>query len=203
MATAPRQAPVATKARAEVMATAPRQAPVATEARAEVPVEAAQGLAPASGSRAVVVEVPDDDSPPPGCDQWASFSTLSPESQEGALVRRREGHIVARGRGHGAEASSSHAGHSAQVEGVADDPPAFADAQAEQELWGGAPQPRHHARPRAERGAEGPRRPRVAHLLGRAPLLVSLFPSFPRAVFRIVMLTGFGLWVPGARAPRP
>jgi hypothetical protein len=38
-----------------VMATAPRQAPVATEARVEVPAEAAQGLAPASGSRAVVV----------------------------------------------------------------------------------------------------------------------------------------------------
>jgi hypothetical protein len=61
---------------------------------------------------------------------------LSPASQEGALVRRREGHMVAGGRGHGAEASSSRAGHSAQVEGVPDDPPAFADAQVEQELWG-------------------------------------------------------------------
>jgi hypothetical protein len=44
-----------------------------------------------------VVEIPDDDSPPPGWDQWASFPTLSPESQEGALVRRREGHMVAGG----------------------------------------------------------------------------------------------------------
>jgi hypothetical protein len=44
--------------------------------------------------------------------------------------------MVAGGRGHGAEASSSRAGHSAQVEGVAGDPPAFADAQGEQELWG-------------------------------------------------------------------
>jgi hypothetical protein len=51
-------------------------------------------------------------------------------------VRRREGHMVAGGRGHGAEASSSRAGHSAQVEGAAGDPPAFADAQGEQELWG-------------------------------------------------------------------
>jgi hypothetical protein len=102
----------------------------------EAPAEVAQGPAPASGSRAVVVEVPDDDSPPPGWDQWVSFPTLSPESQEGALVRRRDGHMVAGGQGHGAEASSSHAGHSAQVEGVADDPPSFADAQAEQELWG-------------------------------------------------------------------
>jgi hypothetical protein len=51
-------------------------------------------------------------------------------------VRRREGHMVAGCRGHGAEASSSHAGRSPQVEGVAGDPPAFADAQGEQELWG-------------------------------------------------------------------
>jgi hypothetical protein len=84
----------------------------------------------------VVVEIPDDDSPPPGWDQWVSFNTLSPESQEGALVRRREGHMVVRGRGHDAEASSSRAGHSAPVEGFAGDPPAFADAQGEQELWG-------------------------------------------------------------------
>jgi hypothetical protein len=84
----------------------------------------------------VVVEIPDDDSPPPGWDKWASIPTLSPESQEGALVRRRDGHMVAGGRGHGVEASSSRAGHSAQVEGIAGDPPAFADAQGEQELWG-------------------------------------------------------------------
>jgi hypothetical protein len=102
----------------------------------EAPVEAAQGLAPAGGSRAEVVEVPDDDSPPPGWDQWASFPTRSPEPQEGALVRQREGHMVAGGRGHGAEASSSRAGHSSQVEGAVGDPPVFADAQEEQKLWG-------------------------------------------------------------------
>jgi hypothetical protein len=73
----------------------PRQAPAATEAEAAVPAEVAQGPAPAGGSRAVVVEVPDDDYPLPGWDQWASFPTLSPESQEGALVRRCEGHMVA------------------------------------------------------------------------------------------------------------
>jgi hypothetical protein len=51
-------------------------------------------------------------------------------------VKRHEGHMAAGDRGHGAEALSSRAGHSAQVEGVADDPPAFADARGEQELWG-------------------------------------------------------------------
>jgi hypothetical protein len=43
--------------------------------------------------------------------------------------------MVVGGRGHGAEASSSRAGHSDHVEGVAGDPPAFADAQGEQVLW--------------------------------------------------------------------
>jgi hypothetical protein len=102
----------------------------------EAPAVEAQGLAPAGGSRAEVVEVLDDDSPPPGWDQWASFPTRSPEPQEGVLVRRREGHMVAGDRGLGAEASSSRAGHPTQVEGAAGDPPAFADARGEQELWG-------------------------------------------------------------------
>jgi hypothetical protein len=83
----------------------------------------------------VVVEIPDDDSPPPGWDQWVSFPTPSSKSQEGALVRRRDGHMVARGRGHSAEASSSRAGRSASGEGRVDGMPAFADAQEEQELW--------------------------------------------------------------------
>jgi hypothetical protein len=50
-------------------------------------------------------------------------------------MRWHEGHMVAGDRGRGVEASSSRAGHSAQVEGVAGDPPAFADARGEQELW--------------------------------------------------------------------
>jgi hypothetical protein len=82
------------------------------------------------------VDVLDDDSPPPGWDQWASFPLRCPEPQEGDIVRRREGHMVAGDRRHGAEALSSRAGHSAQVEGAAGDTPAFADARGEQELWG-------------------------------------------------------------------
>jgi hypothetical protein len=66
-----------------VVAVAPRQAPAATEAQVEAPVETAQGPVPAVGSWAEVVEVLDDDSPPPGWDQWASFPTRSPEPQEG------------------------------------------------------------------------------------------------------------------------
>jgi hypothetical protein len=131
----PVAAPVDAAAQPEVVAAASCQAPAAAEARVEAPAEAAQAAAPAGDLQAEVVEV-SDDSPPPGWDQWASWPTSSPVPQEGALVRRHEGHIVVGGQGHGAEASSSRAGRSAQVEGVADDPPAFADARGEQELWG-------------------------------------------------------------------
>jgi hypothetical protein len=44
--------------------------------------------------------------------------------------------MVAGGRGHGVEASSYRAGRSASGEGRVDEPPAFADAQKEQQLWG-------------------------------------------------------------------
>jgi hypothetical protein len=84
-----------------------------------------------------VVEIPDDDSPPPGWDQWVNFPMPSPESQEGVLVRRWDGHVVARGQGRSAEASSSRVGRSASGEWRVDEPPAFADAQEEQQLWGG------------------------------------------------------------------
>jgi hypothetical protein len=85
----------------------------------------------------MAVEIPDDDAPPPGWDQWVNFPMPSPEPQEeGTLVRRWDDHMVAGGRGHGAEASSSRAGRSASGEGRVDGPLAFADAQEEQELWG-------------------------------------------------------------------
>jgi hypothetical protein len=44
--------------------------------------------------------------------------------------------MVEGGQGHGAEASSSRSGRPAPGEGRVDGPPAFVDAQEEQELWG-------------------------------------------------------------------
>jgi hypothetical protein len=100
-------------------------------------VEAQLGPVLGGSSQAVAVEIPDDDSPPPRWDQWASFPTPSPEPQEeGALVRRRDGHMVAGGQGRSAKASSSRASRSASGEGRVNGPPAFADAREEQELWG-------------------------------------------------------------------
>jgi hypothetical protein len=124
-------APAVAETRPEAVSAAPRRELAITEARAEASVEAQQGPASAGGSRAAVVEIPDDDSPPPRWDQWVSFPTPSSESQEGALVRRRDGHMVAGGRGHGVEASSSRTGRSAPGEGRVGDAPAFADAQEE------------------------------------------------------------------------
>jgi hypothetical protein len=91
-------------------------------------VGAQQEPALAGSSRAMAVEIPDNDAPPPGWDQWVSLPMPSPESQEGALVRRWDGHMVAGGRGHSAEASSPRAGPFASGEGRVDEPPAFADA---------------------------------------------------------------------------
>jgi hypothetical protein len=101
--------------------------------------------------------------------------------------------MVAGGRGHGAEASSSRAGRSAPGEGRVDGPPAFADAQEEQELWG---ELRDHGatlnRPLNEalRIHGGPAW-RVFQVRRCWP------PSFDFVVFTLVprdaMLTGFGL----------
>jgi hypothetical protein len=72
----------------EAAVTAPRQEPATAEARPEVVVEARQEPALAGSSQATAVEIPDDDVPPPGWDQWASLPTPAPEPQAGALVRR-------------------------------------------------------------------------------------------------------------------
>jgi hypothetical protein len=84
----------------------------------------------------MAVEIPVDDVPLPGWDQWVNLPMPAPEPQAGALVRRWDGHMVAGGRGHGAEASSSRAGPPSSREGRVDEPPTFADAQEEQQLWG-------------------------------------------------------------------
>jgi hypothetical protein len=101
--------------------------------------------APVDGSQAVVVEVPDDDTPPPGWDQWGSLPAPAPELPVGALVVRDDGCVTSGRSADGAEASSSHAvllasdGAAARPEQgwehAITPPPHFTDAQAEQELW--------------------------------------------------------------------
>jgi hypothetical protein len=100
--------------------------------------------APVSGSHAAVVEVPDDDTPPPGWDQWGNLPTPAPELPVGALVVRGDGYVMSGRPADGAEASSSRAvlpasdGTTARPEQEREraiTPPAhFADVQAEQAL---------------------------------------------------------------------
>jgi hypothetical protein len=92
---------------------------------------------PAGSSQAMAVEIPDDDVPPPGWDQWASLPASAPEP----LVRRWDGRMVAGRSRYGAEASSCRAGLPALggpaaspergQERVDAPPPHFADAQVE------------------------------------------------------------------------
>jgi hypothetical protein len=100
---------------------------------------------PVSGSQAVVVEIPDNDTPPPGWDQWGNLPTPAPEPLTGVLVMRHDGGVVSGRPADGAEASSSRAvlpaldGAAARPEQErehADASPAhFASAHAEQALW--------------------------------------------------------------------
>jgi hypothetical protein len=126
----------------------PWQAVTAMVAIATMAVTAPSTLpapAPVVSPRAAAVEIPDDDVPPPGWDQWASLPTSAPEPQAGALVRRWDDRMVAGRPRHGAEASSSRVGLPASGgpaaspergrERVDASPLHFAEAQAEQELW--------------------------------------------------------------------
>jgi hypothetical protein len=101
--------------------------------------------APVSGSQAVVVEIPDDDTPPLRWDQWGNLPAPAPEPPVGALMVRDDGCMMSGRPADGVEASSSRAVLPAsdgaavrpeQERERAVTPPAhFADAQAEQALW--------------------------------------------------------------------
>jgi hypothetical protein len=101
--------------------------------------------APVDDSQAVVVEIPDEDVPPPGWDQWVNLPAPAPEPPTGVLVVMDAGGVAPGRPANGAEVSSSRGvlpasdGTTARTERErerADAPPAhFASAQAEQALW--------------------------------------------------------------------
>jgi hypothetical protein len=62
-----------------------------------------------SGSQVAVVEIPDDDTPPLGWDQWGNLPAPAPEPPVGALVVRDDGRVTSGRPADGAEASSSRA----------------------------------------------------------------------------------------------
>jgi hypothetical protein len=53
--------------------------PAAAETQPEVVVEARPEPALAGSSQKMAVEIPDDDAPPPGWDQWVNLPMPSPE----------------------------------------------------------------------------------------------------------------------------
>jgi hypothetical protein len=92
-----------------------------------------------------VVDIFDDDAPPPGWGQWEDWPASAPEPAAGVLVMREDGCVMPRRLTHDAEASSSRATLPApdavivrpeQEWGHAGAPPAhFDEAQDEQALW--------------------------------------------------------------------
>jgi hypothetical protein len=107
------QATMAAEARRAATAVEPQQATTAMVAITTMAITApstSPAPAPAGSCRVAAVEIPDDDVPPPGWDQWASLPTSAPEPQAGALMRRGDGPMMARRPGREAEASSSCAG---------------------------------------------------------------------------------------------
>jgi hypothetical protein len=101
--------------------------------------------APVGDSQAVVVEIPDEDVPLPGWDQWVNLPAPAPELPTGALAVRDDGGVALGRPTDGAEASSS-CGVVPTSDGTAtrpeqewergNAPPThFASAQAEQALW--------------------------------------------------------------------
>jgi hypothetical protein len=113
--------------------------PVSSAMEAEV---AAPQQEPAlvGSSQATAVEIPDDDTLPPGWDQWGSLPAPAPEPQVGALVRRWDGRMVAGARGTASRplrptpppGSSGPAADPGQEQERVDAPsPLFVDAQEE------------------------------------------------------------------------
>jgi hypothetical protein len=83
----------------------------------------------------MAVEILDDDAPPPAWDQWVNLPMPAPEPQTGALVTQWDGHIVSGGSSRGVEASSSRAAPPGLGEERVDEPPAFVNAQEEEQFW--------------------------------------------------------------------
>jgi hypothetical protein len=96
--------------RGTAVATGPQQeeaAAAVVTAAATTVTTAAPAFSPTTGDRAVAVDIPDDDAPPPGWGLWENWPAPAPEPAAGVLVMREDGCVMPRHPTHGAEASSS------------------------------------------------------------------------------------------------
>jgi hypothetical protein len=78
---------------------------VAATAAATVALAVPPVPIPIAGDRAAVVEIPDDDAPPPGWGQWENWPAPAPEPAAGVLVMWEDDCVMPRRPTHGAEAS--------------------------------------------------------------------------------------------------
>jgi hypothetical protein len=122
--------------------TEPQQAPSVMTATTAVAVAApptSPAPAAAGSPIAAVVEIPDDNVPPPGWDQWVSPPASALEPPTGALVVRGDVGATLGSPADSAGASSSRARPAARPEQEQEHVGAplahFVDAQAEQGLW--------------------------------------------------------------------
>jgi hypothetical protein len=100
---------------------------------------------PVGDDLTAVVNIADDDAPPPGWDQWMSPPAPAPESLVGVLVMREDGTVMSGRPTYGVGASSSRAALPAsgstaacpeQGRECASAPPAHLnDTEEEQALW--------------------------------------------------------------------
>jgi hypothetical protein len=98
--------------RGTAVATRPQQEAAATAvvtAAASTATSAPPALAPTASDREAVVDIPDDDGPPPGWGQWENWPTQPPSPRAGVLVMREDDYVMPRRPTHGTEASSSRA----------------------------------------------------------------------------------------------
>jgi hypothetical protein len=98
----PRDTAVATGPQQEVMAVA------AAAGAATAVASASPALVPTAGDQAVV-DVTDDDAPPPGWGQWGNQPTSAPERAPGVLVIQEDGCAMSQRPVHDAEALSPRA----------------------------------------------------------------------------------------------
>jgi hypothetical protein len=108
-------------------------------------MSASPALAPTAGDCAAVVDVANDDAPPPWWGQWGNRPASAPEPAAGVLVLREDGYVMSQRPTHDVEASSSRVvlpapdvvvAHPEQEWGHTGAPPThFDEAQAEQALW--------------------------------------------------------------------
>jgi hypothetical protein len=159
---------------------------VAATAAAATVSEVPPAPVPTAVDQAAVVEIPDDDAPPPGWGQWESWPAPAPEPAVGVLVMREDGCVMPRHPLRSVEASSSR---------VALPAPDGAAARREQERDRASTPPTHFSEAQVEQALCQEFRDHGASLNNtlNEVLRIHVDPAWP--VFQVrIFLLGFGVF---------